>query len=220
MSLGASEVGCDRRAVRLADSIKRVFDISFSALAIGAFLPVFLVICIWIKLSTGGPVFFAHTRVGRDGVDFDCWKFRTMVVDAETLLDEVISIDPIRRAEWDKDRKLTNDPRIIPRIGTFLRKSSLDELPQFFNVLRGDMSVVGPRPVTREELLRYGPSASDYTRMRPGITGLWQTSGRNNLTYQQRIEMDVEYANSWTFWGDIRLVLLTAVQVISCRGSK
>ena len=204
----------------LAESIKRVFDITFSALAILAFLPLFLVLCVWIKLATRGPVFYAHTRVGRDGVNFPCWKFRTMVTNADTLLDEVLSADPVCKKEWDTTRKLTNDPRIIPKIGTFLRRSSLDELPQFFNVLLGDMSVVGPRPITREELLDYGPAAAHYEHVRPGITGLWQTSGRNALSFQQRIEMDVKYVKSWTLWGDLKLIFLTAIYVVSCRDSK
>ena len=217
--MGASEVGCDRRVSYPSVVSKRVFDVGFASLAILAFIPVYVAIALCIRLSTGGPVLFAHHRVGRNGATFPCWKFRTMVPDAELRLSELLSSNPQALREWESHRKISNDPRIIPGIGHFLRRTSLDELPQFFNILTGDMSVVGPRPVTDEEVVQYGSAAQHYLSVRPGVTGLWQSSGRNDLSFEERVAMDVEYVENWTFLGDLRLVWTTALQVIPCRGS-
>ncbi|AJE47784.1 sugar transferase [Celeribacter indicus] len=163
----------------------------------------------------GGPGFFGHARVGRDGRSFTCWKIRTMVVDAQERLDHLLSSDPVARAEWERDRKLRNDPRITP-LGDFLRKTSLDELPQIWNVLRGEMSLIGPRPVTESELERYGAQAWVYIALRPGVTGLWQVSGRNDVSYAERVRMDAVYFHGLSFGTDLRILARTAGAVL-CR---
>ncbi len=165
----------------------------FIALAvITALSPLLLYIAWRIWREDGAPIVFGHYRVGRGGRFFRCLKFRSMVRNADVVLAELLRTDAAARAEWERDHKLRNDPRITP-IGKLLRKTSLDELPQLFNVLRGDMHFVGPRPVTMEELSRYGRRKRHYLSVRPGITGLWQVSGRNNTTYDERVELDSEY---------------------------
>src|SRR3546814_118230 len=161
-------------------------------MALLLFAPLMALIFLIVKLD-GGPAFFGHTRIGKDGRAFTCWKFRSMVADSEEVLEEVLRRDPAARAEWNRDFKLSNDPRITV-IGAFLRKSSLDELPQVFNVLKGDMSLVGPRPIVAAEVPRYRQYIQDYFRCRPGITGLWQVSGRNDLDYERRVQIDSGYA--------------------------
>lgn len=170
---------------------KRTLDVAFVLVTIAFTLPVIL-ICAALVARDGHFPFFGHTRVGKDGKEFKCWKIRTMVPDAQQKLQEHLATCPEARAEWDATRKLKNDPRII-RFGRFLRKSSLDELPQIFNVLLGQMSIVGPRPVVREELAYYDKGQAAYLAMRPGITGLWQVSGRNDATYEQRVAYDIAY---------------------------
>jgi lipopolysaccharide/colanic/teichoic acid biosynthesis glycosyltransferase len=152
-----------------------------------------------------------------DGKAFKCWKIRTMVHDAETRLRAHLKADPEAAAEWDRDRKLTNDPRIT-RLGQFLRRTSLDELPQIWNVLRGEMSFVGPRPIVRSELQKYGSFRGAYKTMKPGITGLWQVSGRNDVSYDERVKMDVEYMNNVSFLLDVQIILGTAGAVLSRTG--
>ncbi len=189
---------------------KRVFDVCFSLLALSASAIPFLFIAALLKLLSPGPLFFAHERVGFGGRRFKCVKFRTMVVDAEARLAEHLAADPQARKEFAEMRKLRNDPRIVPGIGHFLRKTSLDELPQFINVLRGDMSIVGPRPVTPPELEDYGLHKKTYLRTRPGITGLWQISGRSNVSFEERVRMDTEYVDSWSMGRDLSISLRTA----------
>ena len=157
-------------------------------------------------------MFFAHTRVGRHGRLFRCFKFRTMVPNAAEVLAELLARDPAARAEWARDRKLRNDPRITP-IGRLLRKTSLDELPQLFNVLRGEMSLVGPRPVMPDELERYGEAQDRLSQVRPGLTGLWQISGRNDVDYERRVHLDAWYVRNWTFWYDILILFRTLLVV-------
>jgi len=161
---------------------------------------------------------FSHTRVGRDRALFQCHKFRTMYVDADQRLADLLSRDEDAKREWETHFKLKNDPRITS-LGSFLRKSSLDELPQLFNVLKGDMSLVGPRPVVEEELKLYGEYASDYLSARPGITGLWQVSGRNDLDYNERVTLDVTYVRQWTNWLDLRILMKTVLVVFTHRGA-
>jgi exopolysaccharide production protein ExoY len=158
--------------------------------------------------SSPGPIIFRHKRVGFNGKTFDCFKFRTMVADAPERLREVLEANPAAAAEWAQCQKLRNDPRVTP-IGAMLRKSSLDELPQLFNVLIGDMSIVGPRPVTKEELSRYGASVRVYTACRPGITGLWQVGGRSSASYETRISCDAHYARMWSLSLDSKIILIT-----------
>jgi undecaprenyl-phosphate galactose phosphotransferase len=166
----------------------------------------------------GDKVFFRHRRVGRDGVEFECIKFRTMVPNAEAVLRDVLAKDPQLRAEWERDHKLSDDPRVT-FFGKFLRSTSLDELPQLWNVIKGDMSLVGPRPVTREELLRYGRNAVIYMMVRPGVTGLWQVSGRNNVEYRKRVAMDVCYVKKQSFVLDTWILLKTVIVVVTRHGA-
>ncbi len=195
---------------------KRVFDMLVAAVALVFFAPAFLTIALLIKLTDPGPVLFKHTRVGRRGKRFDCLKFRTMKTDSEERLAHILLTDPQAAAEWEAGQKLRNDPRVT-WFGTFLRKSSLDELPQLFNVLRGEMSLVGPRPVTRAELNRYGKDRRYYLLVRPGITGLWQVSGRSSTGYEKRISLDREYLEEWSWLGEIWIILMTIPAVLKTR---
>lgn len=188
---------------------KRFFDIVFASLALLMFGAAMIAIAIALKLIEGGPVFFAHQRIGANGKKFPCWKFRTMVQDAEERLQHILETDPAAAAEYYSTRKLKNDPRVIPLIGAFLRKTSLDELPQFVNVLLGQMSIVGPRPVTEDEWLENFGRQHCYTTARPGITGLWQTSGRNDVSFAERVRMDASYIRNWSFPRDIRIIMRT-----------
>ena len=166
----------------------------------------------------GGPAFYGHTRVGQNGRPFKCWKFRSMRVDAEQVLAEILEKDSEARAEWERDFKLKNDPRIT-KIGDFIRKTSLDEFPQFYNVLRGDMSLVGPRPIVEDERKYYGDKFDYYLSVKPGITGLWQVSGRNDTTYDERVSLDAEYVQNWSLWLDIKTILKTFYVVIARKGA-
>jgi lipopolysaccharide/colanic/teichoic acid biosynthesis glycosyltransferase len=177
--------------------------------------PLFAIIVVLIWQRDGGPVLFAHYRVGYEGKLFRCVKFRTMLRNSEEVLSDVLRNDPQARAEWERDHKLVNDPRVT-RIGRFLRRSSLDELPQLLNVLRGEMNLVGPRPITVAELARYGRVRWHYLSVRPGITGLWQVSGRNNTTYEQRVALDRRYVEQRSLWLDLGILLRT-MRVVAVR---
>jgi lipopolysaccharide/colanic/teichoic acid biosynthesis glycosyltransferase len=194
---------------------KRVFDIAFSICAILTFALPLIGIAIALKIFSRGPVIFAHERIGHDGKKFRCLKFRTMVIDAEERLEALLASDAEAAAEFAETRKLVNDPRIVPHVGTTLRKLSLDELPQLFNVLKGDMSLVGPRPVTRAEIEAHYGYRHPYMQARPGITGPWQVSGRNDLRYEDRVALDAGYVSRWSFTGDLAIILHTAV--VLCR---
>lgn len=187
-------------------------------LAIAIFiLPLMVMIALAIRAHDGGPVFFRHRRVGHHGKAFYCLKFRTMSVDAEARLREVLANDPAARAEWARDFKLRDDPRVTP-IGRFLRRSSLDELPQIFNLMRGEMNLVGPRPIVEAEVARYGWRYRHYCAVKPGITGLWQVSGRNDVSYRTRVAMDSLYARRRSTMLDIWLLAATLPAVLSKRG--
>lgn len=194
---------------------KRLLDIVVASLLLVPLAPVLAVVAVAVKAS-GGPLLFGHQRVGHNGRSFRCWKFRTMVPNAEAVLQQVLAADPERAEEWRQNLKLRNDPRVTA-IGGFLRRSSLDELPQLFNVLCGDMSLIGPRPVTKGELERYGEEKDYYLAVRPGITGLWQVLGRNDTSYGQRVLLDAWYVRNWSLWHDL-LILLKTVPVV-LRGS-
>jgi exopolysaccharide production protein ExoY len=179
-----------------------------------------LIIVLLIKMNSPGPAFYVHRRIGRDGREFGCIKFRTMHADSDARLSALLARDLSAALEYADRAKLGNDPRIIAGIGTVLRKTSLDEVPQFLNVLKGDMSVIGPRPVTQEELDRhYGASAPDVLSARPGISGLWQVSGRSGLSYAERVQLDLEYVRDWGFMRDVAILLRTVVVVILRRGA-
>lgn len=195
---------------------KRVFDVTLAVLILPLLTPAIAIL--WLMAQRdGGPGFFGHERVGQGGTFFKCWKIRSMVHDANERLEVLLASDPVARAEWERDQKLSNDPRITG-FGRFIRRTSLDELPQILNVLRGEMSFVGPRPVVEEELERYGLRKRTYLAMKPGITGLWQVSGRNDVGYSERVAMDVSYSRQMSFLKDTQLIMLTARSVLLSTG--
>jgi undecaprenyl-phosphate galactose phosphotransferase len=192
--------------------MERLFDVLGATISLVLTLPLFLIVAVGVRMS-GSPVIFSHRRIGRRGEAFDCYKFRSMVPDAERLLGDLLASDPEAKKEWERTHKLRNDPRVT-RFGNFLRKSSLDELPQIFNVLKGDMSLVGPRPIVREELERYGNASSYFTAVRPGMTGLWQVVARSDCTYSRRVSLDKLYVKNksigfdiWLLWKTIGVVI-------------
>ncbi|NER36204.1 MAG: sugar transferase [Oscillatoria sp. SIO1A7] len=192
---------------------KRLFDVLFSLFVLIFFSPAYLLLGLLIAASSPGPVFYRQERVGKNRQQFGCLKFRTMVANADEMLLEMMETSPHLRAEFENNFKLKNDPRIT-WIGHFLRVTSLDEFPQFWNVLKGDMSVVGPRPLVVEELPKYGRHIDKVLTIRPGITGLWQVSGRNDIPYPRRIQIDVYYVNFKNFWMDMWIVLKTIKVVL------
>jgi exopolysaccharide production protein ExoY len=197
---------------------KRGLDIVVALSTLIFLSPLFLLVSLLVKLSDGGPVFYSHTRIGYKGNMFGCLKFRTMCIDADERLEGYLKDHPDAADEWEKSQKLKRDPRLTA-IGSALRKTSLDELPQLINILRGDMSLVGPRPVILDEIERYGPYAAYYYRARPGLTGLWQVSGRNDTTYDERVEFDVSYCINWSIWKDLTIVFRTLPVLFSGHGS-
>ncbi|MEG3907335.1 sugar transferase [Microcoleus sp. Pol12B5] len=208
----------DRRISRSLQSFdgelfKRLFDILFSLSVLILFAPVYLLLAFLIALSSPGPIFYVQERVGKNRKRFYCLKFRTMVENADDILLEIMENSPHLRQEFEDNFKLKQDPRIT-WIGRFLRMTSLDEFPQFWNVLKGDMSVVGPRPLVEEELPRYGSHINKILTIRPGITGLWQVSGRNDIPYPRRVQIDLYYANDKNLWMDMWIVFKTIGVVI------
>lgn len=198
--------------------VKRAFDIAISLIGLVVFGPLMLLIALLILVTDGRPVLFAHQRIGREGRPFDCLKFRTMARDPKRILELHLEKDPVARREWATLRKLQADPRITS-IGAFLRKTSLDELPQLINVLRGDMSMVGPRPVVLAETARYGRYISYYCNTRPGLTGLWQVSGRNLTTYRRRVALDIYYCRNQNIYFDLLIVVRTVPVILSGHGA-
>ena len=200
------------------DPLKRLMDLIGAITLLVFFLPVLLIIAAILYFRYDGEVLFRHQRVGRNGELFDCLKFRTMHRDSQRLLTECLATNPILRKEWERTRKLAIDPR-VHGLGRLLRKSSLDELPQLLNVLRGEMSLVGPRPIVREEAERYADDFVYYLALRPGVTGLWQVSGRNETTYAERVAYDVQYHNERSLLMDIKILLRTVVVVFTGKGA-
>lgn len=198
--------------------LKTIFDFALTLVGTVAISPILIFIAIWIYIDSPGPVIFKHTRIGKNGKKFPCYKFRSMCIDAKEKLAELLENDPVAKAEWERDFKLKNDPRIT-KSGAFLRRTSLDELPQIFNVLKGDMSLVGPRPVIEEELERYGEYVNDYLMVKPGITGMWQINGRNDTSYAERVCMDSWYVRNWSIWIDNLILWRTLKSVIRCKGA-
>lgn len=198
--------------------LKRLFDIAFSLSALVLLFPLFSLIALAIRLSSQGNVIYTQARLGKEGRVFKCYKFRTMHPDADATLAEILQKDPAKRLEWEQNQKLRDDPRIF-FLGHLLRKTSLDELPQFWNVLRGDLSIVGPRPymVTQKESI--GQMATTILAVRPGITGLWQTSGRSSTTFHQRIILDARYVESTSFSLDLLLILKTIPHVLFAKNA-
>ena len=197
-----------RNQSRYGRTLKRIGDIIFSLLVLTLGSPIFILIGILVKLSSPGAVFYIQKRVGRNYREFGCIKFRTMYKNADELLPNLLEKYPLMRKEFEKDFKLRHDPRIT-RLGRFLRRSSLDELPQFVNVLKGEMSVVGPRPIVNSEINKYSLFMEEVISVRPGLTGLWQVSGRNNLSYKKRVQLDLVYARNRNFMLDLEIILLT-----------
>jgi len=214
----AQTIGLERDRKAFFPMAKRALDIVAAGLGLVLLSPFFLIVALMVR-ADGGPAFFAHQRVGRGGKLFGCLKVRSMVIDSQARLEALLASDPAARAEWEATRKLKNDPRITP-IGRFLRSTSLDELPQLINVLRGEMSLVGPRPVQEAEIDRYyGASAAHYMAVRPGITGLWQVSGRSETSYESRVALDVAYVSRPSLLADLSILLRTPVAVVSRRGA-
>ena len=197
---------------------KRVFDALLAILVFVCALPLFVVIPLLIKLTTPGPVFYKAPRLGRNGRPFFIWKFRSMYSDADRRLVSLLMIDESAREEYKTLFKIQNDPRIT-FLGKILRRTSLDELPQLLNVFRGEMSLVGPRPIVEAEISRYGKDYEIISNFRPGITGLWQTSGRNDVDYDRRIALDTYYVLNWSPWLDVCIVLKTVWCVLCMKGA-
>ncbi|MBD5417264.1 MAG: undecaprenyl-phosphate galactose phosphotransferase WbaP [Desulfovibrio sp.] len=199
-------------------AVKRAIDILFCILLAPLVVPLGLVLALLIRLDSPGSPLYRQTRLGRNGRLMHVYKFRTMVADADAKLKEWLARDPELQAEWERDHKLKHDPRIT-RMGRFLRKTSLDELPQLLNVALGDMSLVGPRPIVGAEVKKYGPVYDEYRRVRPGVTGLWQISGRNNTTYAERVAFDHYYINNWSVWMDLWILAKTVPVVLTGYGA-
>ena len=203
----------------MGNLVKTAFDYILTLVGAVFISPLLVYIAYRIKKEDPGPVFFAHTRIGKNGKPFPCFKFRSMVVNSQEMLQKYLAENPAAREEWERDFKLKDDPRVTP-IGKFLRSTSLDELPQIFNVLRGEMSLVGPRPVIQEELDKYyGETAKLYCTVKPGITGLWQVSGRSDIRYDERVALDATYIKYRSMWGDIVILWKTIGVVLMKKGA-
>lgn len=202
----------------LPQALKRIMDVGLVLLAFPLVFPLFVLIAFLIKLDSPGPILFKHFRIGKEGKPFQAWKFRSMVMDADRLLEKYLEENPEYRKEWEETQKLKEDPRIT-RVGKWLRRTSLDELPQIWNVLRGEMSLVGPRPIVEDEIRRYGDLYDLYCQVRPGISGLWQISGRNETTYQERVALDAYYVRNWSPWLDLVILAKTVLVVLSGKGA-
>ncbi len=198
--------------------VKRVFDLVVTIFSLFILLPIMAIIAVCIYIDNPGPILFAHKRVGKNGKEFPCYKFRSMIVNAEEALQVYLKEHPEAKEEWERDFKLKDDPRIT-KLGHFLRKSSLDELPQLFNVIKGEMSLVGPRPIVQKEVVKYGVYIDDFYLVPPGITGVWQVSGRSDTTYDERVQMDSWYVHNWSVWIDIVYLIRTFGAVLLRKGA-
>ena len=211
--MGGATVIRPQLQVSLGPMVKRAVDFGLAAVIALLTLPVIAVLAVLVKIDSQGPIFYGHKRIGQGGSRFKAWKFRSMVSNADQVLDHYLDAHPEYRQEWERDHKLKDDPRIT-RMGRFLRKTSLDELPQIWNVLTGEMSLVGPRPIVEAEIPRYGDKFDLFVSVKPGITGLWQVSGRNNTTYEQRVALDIHYVRHWSPWLDARILARTVPVVL------
>lgn len=198
--------------------LKRFIDLLIIISLSPFWLPVMLILCILTKITSKGPIFYGHKRVGKNGKEIKCWKFRSMCVNSQEILEQILATDPVRKAEWEKDRKFLDDPRVT-KFGKILRKTSLDELPQIFNIIKGDMSLIGPRPVTEPELIKYGEYKDYVLSVVPGLSGLWQVSGRSDTGYEERISFDTFYIQNWSIWLDIWILIKTVWVVINGKGA-
>jgi lipopolysaccharide/colanic/teichoic acid biosynthesis glycosyltransferase len=198
--------------------LKRAMDLAIAVPVVIFGSPILMLVYALLKIFDPGPALFRQLRVGKDGRTFTVYKFRTMRVDASERLEKLLQNDPAAAAEWAEFQKLKKDPRVTT-LGRILRKSSIDELPQILNIVRGEMSVIGPRPVTSAEIHRYGADYPYYTAVRPGVLGLWQVSGRNRLTYPERIALDVQYVRTWSIWADLAILVRAVPVVLFGRGA-
>ncbi len=198
--------------------VKRGVDLALAALAMPVLLPILLILAVLVKLTSPGPVFFSHRRICKNGAFFSMWKFRTMCVNSSEVLERYLVTHPEARKEWNLTHKLQDDPRVT-RIGRVMRRLSLDELPQIWNVITGRMSMVGPRPIVAAEVEKYAECFQCYTRVKPGVTGLWQVSGRSTLSYEARVKLDCEYVNGWSLLRDAKILALTVKSVVNQEGA-
>ncbi len=212
-----SEIAKDRKNDQYSLKFKRALDLTLALGTIVVLLPMFLLLGLILVIFQGRPLFIKHKRVGQSGLPFECLKFRTMVTNGDEILKDHLAKSPQAREEWEATRKLKSDPRVTT-IGRVLRKSSVDELPQLINVIRGDMSVVGPRPIVQDEVRYYGDDFTYYTKLKPGLTGLWQVSGRNDVSYRSRVQMDVSYAQQYSLARDVVIIAKTIPAVLRSRG--
>lgn len=194
---------------------KRIFDIISATIGLIVFSPLYLGITIWVRVDSKGAAFFGHKRIGQNRKTISVYKFRSMVTNAQEVLE---NFTPEQKAEFEKNFKLENDPRIT-KVGDFLRKTSLDELPQLINIIKGDMSVVGPRPIVEKEIEKYGEYADKFFSVKPGLTGYWQANGRSDTTYEERVQMDMYYIDNRSFWLDIKIIFQTVISVIKKEGA-
>ena len=209
----------NQRCMHVLRSEKWLLDKLLATVVFVLSLPVFVLVPILIKLTSRGPVFYRHDRIGKMGRPLRVWKFRTMYADADARLQAILESDPARRAEWEANFKLSDDPRVTP-LGRLLRKTSLDEFPQLFNVLAGDMTLVGPRPIVAGEVVQYGEAYETFASVKPGITGLWQASGRSDTDYARRVALDIHYILNWSPWLDLWILKKTLVAVLFMRGAR
>lgn len=198
--------------------LKRSLDLLLVLLCLPVLLILIAAISLAIRMTSPGPIFFSHRRIRGHGRFFSMWKFRTMCVNSAEVLETYLAANPEARAEWRKTHKLKNDPRVTP-VGEFLRRTSLDELPQIWNVLTGTMSLVGPRPIVAAEVEKYGPYFADYCMVKPGVTGLWQVSGRSQISYPERVQLDRRYAQNWSLLGDVKILCRTLSSVANQDGA-
>ncbi len=199
-------------------NIKMLFDKVLSFILFFLFLPILLPLYAVTYISSGGHPLYKQRRIGKDGKTFNIYKFRTMKIDADAILEEILENDPALKAQWQREFKLKDDPRIT-KVGKFLRRTSLDELPQIYNVFQGKMSLVGPRPIIKDEIANYGEYFDYFTAVKPGITGLWQVSGRNDISYEERVRLDVWYVRNWSMELDVMILVKTAAIVLMRKGS-
>ena len=197
---------------------KRFLDLFIIFLFSPLLIPIMLLLCLLTKITSKGPIFYGHPRIGKNGKTFKCWKFRSMCINSQEILKEILETNPQMRAEWEKDHKFVNDPRVT-KFGKFLRKTSLDELPQIINILVGDMSFIGPRPVTEEELFKYGEFKDYVLSVSPGLSGMWQVSGRSDTGYEERVSFDTYYIQNWSIWLDIWILIKTVWVVLNHKGA-
>ena len=195
--------------------VKRISDVVLATIGLILLLPIFIIIGLAIKIESKGPVFFKHTRIGKNGLIFKMYKFRTMYENAE---DKIKEFTPEQMKEWKENYKLTNDPRIT-KMGKFLRKTSLDEIPQLINILKGDLSLIGPRPIIKEELEKYKENKEKFLSVKPGLTGYWAANGRSNTSYEERIKMELYYVDNMSMKLDIKIFLKTILSVVKKEGA-